>query len=54
MRHSRALRFRAILALGALAAVVLASTAGAGKAVQETIHEEEAGIAIPNFCDVRA
>lgn len=42
MRRSRALRLSAILALGAAAAVMLVSAAGAGpgKVFRETIHEE--------------
>src|SRR6266508_3801975 len=41
MRHSRALRLSAILALGATAAVMLAAAASAGQIFRETFHEED-------------
>jgi hypothetical protein len=40
MRHSRKLRFGAILALATAAAAMLAATAGAGPPFRETIHDE--------------
>jgi hypothetical protein len=51
MRHSRGLRLSAILALGAIAAVMLATAASAGKGFRETVHEEDTFI-LNDFCDV--
>ena len=51
MRHSRALRLSAILALGAAAAVMFATAASAKQVFRETIHEEET-LVIEDFCDV--
>jgi hypothetical protein len=51
MRHPRALRLSAILALGATAAVMLATAASAGQVFRETIHEEDT-LVLENFCDV--
>jgi hypothetical protein len=51
MRHSRTLRLRAILALGATAAVMLATPASAGQVFRELIHEEDTFV-INDFCDV--
>jgi hypothetical protein len=51
MRRSRALRIGAILALGATAAVVLATAAGAKQVLRETFHDEET-IVLSDFCDV--
>jgi hypothetical protein len=51
MRHSRALRLSAILALGAAAAVMLATSASAKLIVREAIHEEGTDV-INDFCDV--
>ena len=51
MRRSRALRLGAILALGATAAALLASAAGAGQIFRETIHEEDT-IVVEDFCGV--
>ena len=39
-RRSRTLRFGAVLALGVMAAVVLAAAASAGPPFRETIHDE--------------
>jgi hypothetical protein len=50
MRRSRALRFSAILALGATAAVMLAAVASAGPPFRETIHDEFSFVD-SNFCD---
>lgn len=52
MRHSRALRLSAILALGATAAVMLATAASAKQLFRETIHEEDTFV-LNNFCDVQ-
>ena len=52
MRHSRALRLSAILALGAAAAAMLATAASAKQVFRETIHEENTFV-LNNFCDVR-
>ena len=49
-RGSRTLRFGAILALGATAAVMLAAAAGAGPPFRETIHDEFEFVD-GNFCD---
>ena len=49
-RRSGTLRFGAILALGATAAVMLAATAGAGPPFRETIHDEFEFVE-ENFCD---
>jgi hypothetical protein len=51
MRHSCALRLSAILALGATAAVMLATPASAGQVFRETIHEEDT-VVLSDFCDV--
>ena len=51
MKHSRKLRLGAILALGAIAAVVLAAAASAGQVVRETFHEEGT-VVVNDFCDV--
>ena len=51
MGHSRALRLRAILALGVAAAVMLVTAAGAKQLVRETIHNEDAFV-VNDFCDV--
>jgi hypothetical protein len=51
MRHSRTLRLSAILALGATAAVMLATPASAGQVFRELIHEEDTFV-INDFCDV--
>jgi hypothetical protein len=51
MRHSRTRRLSAILALGAVAAVMLAAAASAGPVIRETIHEEET-LVLEDFCDV--
>jgi hypothetical protein len=51
MRHSRKLRVGAILALGATAAVTLATTASAEQILREKIHEEETFV-LNDFCDV--
>jgi hypothetical protein len=51
MRHSRALRLSAILVLGATAAVMLTTAAGAKPLVRETIHEEGTDV-LNDFCDV--
>jgi hypothetical protein len=51
MRHSRKLRLSAILALGAIAAVMLATAASAGEVFRETIHEEDT-VVLSDFCDV--
>ena len=51
MRHSRKLRLGAILALGATAAVTLATAASAGQVVRETFHEEGTFV-LEDFCDV--
>jgi hypothetical protein len=51
MTHSRTLRFGAILALGATAAVTLAAVASARQIVRQPVHEEFTEI-IENFCDV--
>jgi hypothetical protein len=51
MRDSRALRLSAILALGATAAVMLATAASAGQSFRETIHEEDT-VVLNDFCDV--
>jgi hypothetical protein len=51
MRNSRALRLSAILALGAAAAVMLATAASAKQVFRETIHEEET-IVLNDFCGV--
>jgi hypothetical protein len=50
MGHARA-RLSAIVALGAAAAVMLATAAGAEPIVQERIHEEGTEI-VNDFCDV--
>jgi hypothetical protein len=52
MRRSRTLRLSAILALGAIAAVMLAVAASAkpGQVFRETIHDEF-GFVDDNFCD---
>lgn len=52
MGHSRTLRLSAILALGASAAVMLATAASAKVIVRETTHEEETFV-LNNFCDVQ-
>jgi hypothetical protein len=52
MRRSRTLRLSAILALGASAAVMLATAASAEVIVRETTHEEETFV-LNNFCDVQ-
>jgi hypothetical protein len=49
-RRSRTLRFGAIVALAATAAVVLATVASAGPPFRETIHEEFSFVD-DNFCD---
>jgi hypothetical protein len=51
MKHSRAVRLGAILALGATAAVMLATAAGAGQVFRETIHDEDT-LVLKDFCDV--
>jgi hypothetical protein len=51
MRHSRALRLSTILALGAIAAVMLAAAASAGQIFRETFHEEDT-LVLNDFCDV--
>jgi hypothetical protein len=51
MRHSRALRLSALLALGATAAVMLATAASAKQVFRETIHEEDT-LVLNDFCDV--
>jgi hypothetical protein len=50
MRHSRALRLGAVLALGATGAVMLAAPAGAGQVFRETIHEEQT-LVLSDFCE---
>jgi hypothetical protein len=50
MRHSRKLRFGAILVLVAAAAAMLAAAAGAGPPFRETIHDEFEFVD-ENFCD---
>ena len=52
MRRSRTLRLSAILALGASAAVMLATAASAKVIVRETTHEEDT-LVLNNFCDVQ-
>jgi hypothetical protein len=52
VRHSLRLRMSAIVALGAMAAVVLAAAASAGPPVRDTIHVERNGIVLEDFCDV--
>jgi hypothetical protein len=52
MSHSHALRLSAILALGAAAAVMLATAASAKVIVRETTHEEDTFV-LNNFCDVQ-
>ena len=51
MRHPRALRLSAILALGVTAAVVLATAASGGSVFRETVHEEDT-LVLNDFCDV--
>jgi len=51
MRKSRKPRLGAMLVLGAVVAVVLAAAASAGKAFNDTFHEEET-VVVENFCDV--
>ena len=51
MRHSRALRFSVILAVGATAAVLLSGVASGGQVIRETIHEEGT-VVLTDFCDV--
>jgi hypothetical protein len=51
MRHSRKLRLSAILALGATAAVMLATAATAGQVFRVTIHDEGT-IVLDEICDV--
>ena len=51
MRHPRKLRLSAILALGATAAVMLATAASAGQVFRETFHEEDTEV-VADFCDV--
>jgi hypothetical protein len=51
MRHSRALRLSAILALGAAAAVMLATAASAKQVFRETFHEENTFV-LNDFCGV--
>jgi hypothetical protein len=51
MRRSRTLRLSAILALGASAAVMLATAASAKVIVRETTHEEDTFV-LNNFCGV--
>jgi hypothetical protein len=52
MRRSRTVRLTAILALGASAAVTLATAASAKVIVRETTHEEDTFV-LNNFCDVQ-
>jgi hypothetical protein len=52
MRRSRTLRLGAILALGAAAAVMLATAASAKVIVRETTHEEDT-LVLNDFCDVQ-
>jgi hypothetical protein len=52
VRHSRMFRVSAILALGVMAAVVLAAAASAGPPVRDTIHVEGNDIVLEDFCDV--
>ena len=53
MRSSRLLRFSALLTLGATAAVMLATAAGAepGRVFRETFRDEGTEV-IDDFCDV--
>ena len=51
MRRLHTLRLSAILALGASAAVMLATAASAKVIVRETTHEEDTFV-LNNFCDV--
>jgi hypothetical protein len=51
MRHSRALRLSALLALGATAALVLTTAASAKQVLREPFHEEGTDV-ISDFCDV--
>jgi hypothetical protein len=52
MRRSLTLRLSAILALGAFAAVTLATAASAKVIVRERTHEEDT-LVLNNFCDVQ-
>ena len=52
MRRSRTVRLTAILALGASAAVTLATAASAKVIVRETTHEEDTFV-LNDFCDVQ-
>jgi hypothetical protein len=49
MRHTF-LRLSALVALGAAAAVVVATAASGGQVLQETIHEEDTFV-VDDFCD---
>ena len=51
MRHSRALRLGAMLAVCAALAATLAAAASAGQVFRETIHEENT-VVLDDFCDV--
>jgi hypothetical protein len=51
MGHSRKARVSTILALGAVAAVILAGAATAARTLGDTIHEEESFV-IDDFCGV--
>ena len=51
MRHSRALRLSAILAVGATVAVMLSGVASGGQAFRDTIHKEGT-VVLTDFCDV--
>lgn len=51
MRHSRTLRFSAILAVGATAAVMLVGAASGGQGFRDTIHEEGT-VVLTDFCGV--
>jgi hypothetical protein len=52
MRSSRGLRLGALLAVFAAAAVTLAAAASGGQVFRDTIHEEETGILLEDFCGV--
>ncbi len=50
-RHSRTLRLSLMLALGAMVGAMVATSAGAGQPIRETIHDEGEFV-IEDFCDV--
>jgi hypothetical protein len=50
MERSRRVRFGAMLALGATAAVTFAAAASAGPVFRETIHDEDSFV-VENYCD---